>query len=191
MLGIAPFFRTFGPQATVEDHLAAAPAALEGVRRVVTRSRRAARFAIAFAAHRMDQDAAVIHEAALLHHFAELLLWLHAPALALAIEERRRANPVLRSVALQREVLHIELDALEHALMTVWRLPALLVQITDERAHFHSPQLRNVQLAIRVARHSALDWDNLALPDDLRDIGALLNLAPDATERLLHEIDSD
>ena len=38
-----------------------------------------------FAAHRMDHDAAVLHEAALLHDFAELLLWVRAPALALEI----------------------------------------------------------------------------------------------------------
>ncbi|MDE2082083.1 MAG: HDOD domain-containing protein [Burkholderiales bacterium] len=191
MLGIPPFFRAFGPQPTVEDRLADHPEALAGFRRVLTRSRRAARFAIGFAVHRMDHDAAVIHEAALLHDFAELLLWLQAPALALAIERRQRDDPALRSAAVQRELLHIELQALEHALMQAWHLPALLVQITDAQAHRPTPQMRNVQLAIRVARHSAQGWDDAALPDDVSDIAALLNLAPDAAQRLLHEIDSD
>ncbi len=191
MLGIPPFFRAFGPQPTAEDRLAEQPEALAGFQRVLTRSRRAARFAIGFAVHRMDHDAAVIHEAALLHDFAELLLWLQAPALALAIDRRKRDDPALRSAAVQRELLNIELDALEHALMTAWRLPALLVAITDEHARHLTPQMRNVQLAIRVARHSAEGWDNAALPDDLRDIGSLLNLAPEATARLLREIDSE
>jgi hypothetical protein len=48
-----------------------------------------------------------------------------------------------------------------------------------------------VQLAIRLARHSAQGWDNAALPDDLRDIGQLLNLSTDAAERLVREIDAE
>jgi HD-like signal output (HDOD) protein len=191
MLGIPPFFRAFAELQTVEHHLAAEPQALRGFMQVLERSRRAARFAIGFAVHRMDHDAAVIHEAALLHDFAELLLWLRAPALAQQIGQRQQADPSLRSCTVQRELLHVELDDLEHALLTAWRLPALLVQITDEHARQVTPQMRNVQLAIRVARHSAQGWDNAALPDDVLEVAALLNLSPDAAERLLHEIDSE
>lgn len=191
MLGITPFFRAFGPQVTVEQQLAGQPEALEGFHQVLRRSHRAANFAIGFAVHRMDHDAAVIHEAALLHDFAELLLWLHAPTLALAIARRQQAEPTLRSAAVQRELLHVELAELQRALMTAWRLPALLVRITDDHAQAASAQVRNVQLAIRVARHTSLGWDNPALPDDLREIGELLQLAPEPTARLLHEIDEN
>lgn len=191
MLGVPPFFRAFQEQPELEVLLASQPQALAGFRRVLRRSRRAARFAMGFAVHRMDPDAAVIHEAALLHDFAELLLWQRAPALALAIEQRQRADPTLRSAVAQRELLNIELDALEHALMLKWRLPALLVQITDEHAQHLTPQMRNVQLAIRVARHTALGWDNAALPDDVHDVAVLLNLSEDSALRLLHEIDAD
>jgi HD-like signal output (HDOD) protein len=191
MLGIPPFFRAFAVPHTAEDALAAQPAALAGFRQVLRRSRRAARFAMGFAVHRMDHDAAVIHEAALLHDFAELLLWWRAPALALQIEARQQADPTLRSAAVQRELLHIELDELEHALMLKWRLPSLLVQITDEHASKVTAQMRNVQVAIRIARHSAAGWDNAALPDDFEDLGDLLNIAPDAAERLVREIDGD
>jgi HD-like signal output (HDOD) protein len=89
----------------------------------------------------------------------------------------------------QREVLNIELTELEHALMLAWRLPDLLVQITNEHASSASLQMRNVQLAIRVARHSSHGWDNAALPDDVQDIGDLLSMSPDAVQRLLLEID--
>ena len=191
MLGIGPFFRAFGAQTTIEAQLAGEPEALRGFRQVLQRARRAANFATGFAVHRMDHDAPVIHEAALLHDFAELLLWWRAPTLALEIEARQRADATLRSAAVQRELLHIELGELEQALMLKWRLPTLLVQITDDHAAKPTAQLRNVQLAIRVARHSALDWDNAALPDDVRDIAELLNIAPEAAARLLREIDAD
>jgi HD-like signal output (HDOD) protein len=191
MLGIPPFFRTFGPQESVVARLTDHPEALDGFYRVLRRSRRAARFAIAFANHRMDHDAPVIHEAALLHDFTELMLWFRAPTLALEIWRRQQAEPTLRTSAVQREVLNIELPDLQHVLMMAWRLPSLLVQITDNRASAVTAQVRNVQLAIRVARHSALGWDNPALPDDLRDIGLMLQLSPEPTQRLLLEIDAE
>lgn len=196
MLGITPFFNAFGAQECVEDWLGDTHAeALQGLQQVLRRSHRAAQFALSFAVHRMDHDAAVIHEAALLHDFAELLLWLRAPALALDIAQQQAADPTLRSAAVQRAVLNVELPALQHQLMLDWRLPALLVHITDGQAprhgHVDAAQLRNVQLAVRVARHSARGWDNAALPDDVADIGALLQLGPEPTQRLLLDIDSD
>lgn len=191
MLGIPPFFHAFGPQQTVRERLEDLPEARAGFARVLLRSRRAARFAMGFAVHRMDHDAAVIHEAALLHDFAELLLWLRAPALALEIERRQGADATLRSASVQRELLNIELPQLQHALMLHWHLPKLLIEITDDHATHISMQMRNVQLAIRVARHSAQGWDNAAIPDDVRDVGQLLNLSNDAALRLLREIDAD
>ena len=191
MMGIPPFFHTFGPQAVAEVRLAEVPQALAGFQRVLRRSHRAARFAIGFAVHRMDHDASVIHEAALLHDFAELLLWLHAPALALEIEQRQEADPTLRSAVVQKQLLNVELAELQHALMTAWHLPGLLVRIADDHAQTMTPQVRNVMLAIRVARHSADGWTNAALPDDMREIGQLLQLSPEPTARLLQEIDAD
>jgi len=188
LLGIGPFFRAFGPQPTVEAHLAALPEALAGLQRVLTRANRAANFALSFAAHRTDPDAAVIHQAALLHDFAELLLWVHAPTLALEIARRQTENPALRSAAAQRDVLNIELADLQQALMRAWRLPELLVRITDDK-HAHTPQVRNVLLAIRLARHSALGWDNAALPDDYTEIAQLLNLGLEHTIKLVRQID--
>jgi len=190
MIGIPPFFGAFGPQPTVEERLAANPEALEGFQRVLRRSHRAARFAIGFAAHRLDRDAAVIHDAALLHDFAELLLWLEAPALALEIARRQSADATLRSAAVQRELLNIELVDLQHHLMLAWRLPRLLVEITDDHAKRETPQLTNVRLAIRVARHSTEGWDNAALPDDYADLGQLLQLSPPHVQRLLRDIDA-
>lgn len=188
MLGITPFFRDFGPQPTVEARLADQPDALAGLRQVLRRAHRAARFALGFAVHRGDHDAALIHEAALLHDFAEMLLWVHAPALALRLLRRQQAEPGLRSAEAQRTLLHVDLSDLQQALMKTWRLPQLLVQISDDRAS-HLAQVRNVQLAIRLARHSAQGWDNAALPDDVDEIAALLNLGIQPTLNLLHDLD--
>jgi len=188
MLGISPFFRAFGPQTPVDEHLGGHPEALQGLDRVLRRAHRSAAFALAFAVHRMDHDAPVIHAAALLHDFAEMLLWLHAPALALRIAERQCLDPALRSAQVQRELLNIELQDLQQSLMRAWRLPELLVQINDER-HAETAQVRNVLLAVRLARHTARGWDNAALPDDVRDIAALLNLGEVPTLQLLRDID--
>lgn len=189
LIGITPFFRDFGPQPTIEQHLADQPEALQGLRDVLQRARRAGQFALGFAVHRSDHDAPVIHEAALLHDFAEMLLWLHAPHLALDIAYRQKADPTLRSVAAQRALLGVPLTEVQHALMLAWRLPELLVRITDDRQESAS-QVRNVTLAIRLARHTANGWSNPAVPDDVRDIAQLLNMALGPTEALLREIDS-
>jgi HD-like signal output (HDOD) protein len=188
MLGISPFFRAFGPQTTVDEHLDGRPEALQGLGEVLKRAQRSAAFALAFAVHRMDHDAQLIHAAAQLHDFAEMLLWLHAPALAAQIAERQRQDPALRSASIQRQLLNIELNDLQQALMRAWRLPELLVQINDER-HAEASQVRNVLLAVRLARHSARGWDNAALGDDVRDIAALLNLGETPTLQLLRDID--
>jgi HD-like signal output (HDOD) protein len=189
MMGISPFFRAFGPQTSIEQRLGEVPGALDGLQAVLKRAWRGANFALAFAVHRMDHDAAVIHEAALLHDFAEMLLWCHAPELALRIRTAQRADSTLRSNVIQQQVLNIELADLQQALMRAWRLPELLIRISDEK-HAEQSAVRNVALAVRLARHTARGWDNAALPDDIRDIAALLNLSLDATMQLVRGVEA-
>jgi len=188
LLGITPFFRAFGPQPTVEQRLADRPEALAGLQQVLLRAERAARFALGFAAHRADPDAEIIHSAALLHDFSEMLLWCEAPVLALEIQRRQAADPALRSTAAQKQVLNIELGDLEQALMKAWHLPELLAHITNDKKG-RDPQVRCVTLAVRLARHSAHGWQNPAIPDDLTEIGELLTLSPAHALKLLHELD--
>ena len=188
MMGISPFFRAFGPQPTVQQRLADEPEALAGLLDTVRRAHRSANFALGFAVHRRDHDAAVIHEAALLHDFAEMLLWCHAPTLALRIRDAQLNNAALRSSVAQREVLNIALPDLQQSLMKSWRLPELLVRISDG-AHAQQASVKNVVLAVRLARHSAQGWDNAAIPDDVADVAALLNLSPAAALQLIEQID--
>jgi HD-like signal output (HDOD) protein len=189
MLGIPPFFRAFGPQDSVDQRLQAHPEALHGLERVLRRAHRAADFALAFAVHWMDHDAAVIQEAALLHDFAEMLLWCHAPQAALEIARRQQADPALRSAAAQHGVLGIELADLQQALMRAWRLPQLLIRLDDDH-HAGERAVRSVQLAIRLARHTADGWDNPAVPDDIRDIAALLHLGLGPAEHFVRALES-
>jgi HD-like signal output (HDOD) protein len=187
MMGIAPFFRNFGLQPTVEDQLANQPLALEGLRELLTRAERAGQFAMGFAVHRGDLDAGVIHLAAVLHDFAEMLMWCHAPTIQLEINAMQRANPTLRSASLQRFVYNIELNDLRHALMKLCRLPELLVRISDGK-HLTHANVRNVVLAVRLARHTMHGWDNAALPDDINDIALLLNASPRVALAFVHKI---
>jgi HD-like signal output (HDOD) protein len=188
MTGISPFFNSFGRQPTVEDRLHDQPHALEGLRALLRRAERAAQFAIGFAVHRGDTDVGVIRLAAFLHDFAEMLMWCHAPTLQRQIADAQRADPTLRTAAVQRSVLHIETDDLRLALMKLWHLPELLVRISDSR-HADQAIVRNVVLAVRLARHTMHGWDNPALPDDIDDIARLLNAAPRVALAFVHKID--
>jgi hypothetical protein len=189
MMGIGPFFRAFAQLQTVEERLQDLPDALEGLREVLRRAHRAANFALGFAVHRMDHDAAVIHHAALLHDFAEMLLWCHAPELALTIRQAQLADPTLRSNRIQQDVLNVALVDLQQSLMHAWRLPELLTRITDDR-HAAHPSAKSVVLAVRLARHTSHGWDNAALPDDVHDIAQLLNLSDAATAQMLRELEA-
>ena len=137
----------------------------------------------------MDDDADVIHQAALLHDFAGLLLWCEAPALASEIAHRQVADPALRSAQAQADVLNVELAAIELGLMTAWRLPAMLRQMADPQFAAH-PGVRSVALAVRIARHTQHGWDNPALPDDFTELGQLLHLSRPGARDLARELDS-
>ena len=184
MMGISPFFGAFGLQPTVEEQLADNLEALVGLAETMRRAHRSATFALAFAVHRMDSDVAMVYTAALLHEFADMLLWCHAPTLALNIQSAQCRDSTLRSNVVQFEKLNVELPDLQQSLMKVWHLPELLIRISDDR-HAQHPSVRTVALAVRLARHTSGGWDNAAVPDDIKDIAALLNLTQTATLLLL------
>jgi HD-like signal output (HDOD) protein len=188
LMGISPFFRHFGPQGQVETWLAEQPEALQGLQGLLTRAERAGQFALAFALHRGDTDATLIHQAAFLNDFAEMLVWVHAPALMVKIQNAQESDTSLRSSAIQREVLGVQISDVRQSLMKLWRLPELLVNISDER-HAELAQVKSVVLAARVARHSAHGWDNAALPDDYEDIALLLHVSPRIIPSFLQKID--
>jgi hypothetical protein len=192
MQGIGPFFQTFQAVPTIIDWLPETPEALSGLIKVITRARRGAHFAMGFALRRQDEDAVVIHEAALLHDFAEMLLWCHAPKLALEIAQRQKADHTLRSSTIQVEVLGIKLSDLARELMHIWQLPDLLIQCIDDH-NANDSKVRSVTLGVQIARHTQHGWDDphaqAALPDDIQEVAQLLNLSSDAAQRLLQGMD--
>lgn len=185
MMGITPFFRTFEHLPTLEEHLAKYPRALIGLLKVITRAKRAAEYAREWALIRHDLDVEEITVAALLNHASEILSWCFAPELSLKVQEMRRRHPTLRTRDAQRQVFGIAANDIQIALGQAWHLPDLLLDLWHDRNSEH-PRVRNVALAIDLARHAANGWDDPALPDDFRAIQALLHLNRDALLHKLH-----
>lgn len=175
MIGVVPFFRAFGNLPVIEDRLAAYPQALLGLIKTINRARRAAHWAREWAILRRDMDVDEITLATLLHDVAEIMMWLYAPVMALQLRDAQRAQPNRRSATIQEEIYGVPLYQLKLALAEAWRLPALVVQLLDHRLA-ENPRVRNVKLAVDLARHSALGWSDPALPDDFKAIRALLHI---------------
>jgi HD-like signal output (HDOD) protein len=179
MIGIEPFFEKFKDLPTVELMLKTEPQALLGTLQLIRRVQRAAHYAHEWALWRQDMNVEEVTIAALLHDLAEILLWCFAPRLAIDIRDRQKADRSLRSTTVQEEVLGIQLIDLQLALCRAWHLPELLSHLIDP-THAEHPRIRNVQLAVDLARHSANGWGDAALPDDFAAIGKLLNLNRDS-----------
>lgn len=166
MLGIDPFFSRFGQLPVAEDTLAGHPAALAGFLGVVARARQAALYAGDWAWLRHDLESDEVMIAALLHDMAEMLMWWAAPELMTEIARRLEADPGLRSAQVQQAVLGFRLAELQLALAVEWGLPDLLCLLMDS-AHAQRPRVRNVDLAVALARHTAHGWWDAALADDM------------------------
>jgi len=187
MLGISPFFRAFQRQPTVEEWLHDEPAALDGLQGTMHRAHRRANLALAFAVQRMDPDAAIVHAVALMHEFADLLLWCHAPALQLQIATMQRADPELRSKTAQEQVLHLDVCDLQVELARRWHLSPLLAPSEGSR-HVDEAKILTIQLAARLARHIPRGWDSAAVGADIAELAGLLNVSVPNAERLSQEV---
>ena len=175
MLGVEPFFRRFESPITIESLLKNEPQALLGVLHVIRRVQRASRYAHDWAFERHDMNTEEVALAALLHDLAEILLWCFAPRLAIEIRTLQSADKTLRSATAQQQVLGTHLFDLQLALCDAWQLPELLKTLMDD-ANAELPRVRNVVLAVNLARHSANDWTNPALPDDFYAIEKLMHI---------------
>jgi len=178
MLGVEPFFHHFARFEVIEDRLKASPQALLGLLQVIRRAQRAARFAQDWAIWRVDLNNEEIAVAALLHDLAEILLWCEAPDKALEIASLQKSSPGVRSATAQNAVLGFALIDLQRALCVQWGLPELLKNLMDDHQQ-DRPRVRNVKLAVDLARHTANGWDDPALPDDFAAIASLMNIDHD------------
>jgi len=187
MIGVGPFFRDFEHLPLVEEQLRPHPKALLGLLRVIARARRAAHWAREWALVRHDLDIDEITVATLLHDVAELLMWCFAPKLALQVKDIQTRDRALRSSVAQQQVYNLALQPLQLALAQTWHLPELLTTLMDSSNAEHL-RVRNVTLAVDLARHSANGWDDAALPDDYKAIEELLHISH---ESLMHKLGLD
>ncbi len=189
MMGTGAFFRNIPPVPLVEDTLKSNLPALTHLLRLIRRSHRAAGFAADWAAHFNDLHSEEVLIAALLHDLAEMLMWCYAPDKMNTIYAMQHADKTLRSRAVQQEVLGFVLHDLQKEIVEEFKLPPLLSQLMQDNAS-NEQRVRNVTLAVNLARHSANGWDDAALPDDYRDIAELLRMDVEKVMRVVGVPDS-
>ena len=178
MMGVEGFFRKLPPKPLMDEMLRGHMAALVCLLRVVHRSHRASAYAYEWAVRLRDMHFEEVRIAALLHDLAEMLMWCFAPADMLKIHAMQQQDKSLRSNDVQQQVLGFPLVDLQLALAREWALPKLLLTLMDEECA-EQERVRNVIIAVNLARHSSNGWDDAALPDDYKDVGALLGMEPE------------
>jgi HD-like signal output (HDOD) protein len=184
MLGVDTFFREVPAAPVVEDMLQEHIEALVQLLQTVRRAQRSAYYAYDWALRLHDLHAEEVHVSTLLAHVTEMLMWCFSPVQMLDIRRLQRADSALRSADAQKRVLGFTGVELQRQLAIDWRLPELLQNLLDP-ALAKTSRVRNVTLAVNLARHSAQGWDNAALPDDYRDIGDLLRMEPERVMALV------
>lgn len=184
MMGTSTFFRNVLPVPLVEDLLKSNLPALMHLLKLIRRSHRAAKFAVDWAGHLMDLHAEEVFVAAMLHDLSEMLMWCYAPEKMNAIFTMQHADKTLRSTVAQQEVLGFNLHALQMELVKAYKLPPLLSKLMQDEV-LHDRRVKNVRLAVNLARHSANGWDDAALPDDYHEIAALLRMDIEKTMRII------
>ena len=176
MIGTQNFYNSIRNPPILEQQLKGYPKAMLGLLKVIARSRTASQWARDWALQRQNVSFDEIAMAALLHDLVEILMWCFAPNLAIRAKERLASEPGRRSSQIQQEVFGAPFDEIAVELIAHWGLPPLLCSLLKP-ADAEIANVRNVVLAVDLARHSANGWNDPALPDDYRAIEALLHMS--------------
>ncbi|MBS1146192.1 MAG: hypothetical protein H6R08_368 [Proteobacteria bacterium] len=187
MLGLDTFFREVPATPIVEDMLQGHLDALVQLLQTVRRAQLSAYYAYDWALRLHDLHAEEVHVSTLLSHVTEMLMWCFSPVEMLDIRRLQQADSSLRSADVQKRILGFTGVELQRQLAIDWHLPELLKNLLDP-ALAKTSRVRNVTLAVNLARHSAQGWDNAALPDDYREIGDLLRMEPERVMALVQTI---
>jgi HD-like signal output (HDOD) protein len=177
MLGIEVFYTKVPAAPLVQEALAGQTEALIQLLHVIHRGHRASNYARDWAIRLNNMHFEEVRIAALLHDLAEMLMWCFAPQDMLKIRAMQQKDKALRSRAVQEQVLGFALSDLQQELIKEWSLPQLLLTLMDD-GNARQIQVRNVVLAVNLARHSANGWNDAALPDDYTELGELLRISP-------------
>jgi HD-like signal output (HDOD) protein len=177
MLGIEVFYSKVPAAPLVQDALVGQTDALIQLLHVIHRCHRASNYARDWAIRLNNMHFEEVRIAALLHDLAEMLMWCFAPHEMLKIRALQQKDKTLRSRAVQEQVLGFSLSDLQQELIKEWSLPKLLLTLMDD-SNAGQMQVRNVVLAVNLARHSANGWNDAALPDDYKELGEMLRITP-------------
>lgn len=177
MLGLETTLEQVPAQPLVEEILTQSgnTSALVYLLKTVHRANIASTYAFDWAVRLHDLHYEEIRIAAFLHDIAEILMWCFSPKEMLQIKQLQIKDKSMRSAAAQQSVLGFTLNQLQLELAVKWKLPELLIALTDD-SNQNQQRVRNVILAVNLARHSANGWDDAALPDDYEEIAQLLHL---------------
>ena len=175
MMGTTAFFNKIPPQPLVEDALNNQLTGLTHLLKLIRRAHRAAHYAAEWAAHLMDLHAEELRVAALLSDLSEMLMWSFAADKMNTIYKMQQADKTLRSQEVQEQVLGFKLKDLQKQIVTVFQLPPLLSQLMEDEVS-GLQRVKNVKLAVNLARHSANGWNDAALPDDYKGVAELLRV---------------
>lgn len=184
MMGVDAFFDKIPALPLVQDVLQGHMDALIHLLHVIHRSHRASEYAYDWAVRMSDLHFEEVRIAALLHDLAEVLMWCFAPQQMLKIRDMQLHDKTLRTRAVQESVFGFSLFDMQKMLVRNWELPELLMTLMDD-ACSNQQRVRNVVLAVNLARHSANGWDDAALPDDYKDIAELLRMKPEQVELMV------
>ncbi|HAF01771.1 MAG TPA: metal-dependent hydrolase, partial [Methylophilaceae bacterium] len=116
-----------------------------------------------------------IRLAALLYDLAEMLMWCFASEKMNTIHKMQQTDRTLRSRELQKQVLGFVGKDLQKEIVQAFHLPPLLSELMADDVSNHQ-RVKNVRIAVNLARHSANGWDDAALPDDYKEIAELLRV---------------
>ncbi len=184
MMGTSAFFRDIPPTPLIEDVLKGNLPALTHLLKLIRRAHRAAKYAVDWAAYFNDLHSEEVLIAALLHDLAEMLMWCYAPEKMNKIFAMQHADKTIRSKTAQQAVLGFALHDLQKEIVQAFQLPPLLYKLMQDEMS-EEQRVRNVTLAVNLARHSANGWDDAALPDDYRDIAELLRVDVEKAMRII------
>ncbi len=175
MIGMEPFFAQFSEMTTIESRLQYSPNALLNVFKIIQKAQRAADFAQNWAIRKNDLNLDEVRTAALLHPLAEIFIGVFFPDDLITFLKILKENPGARSRDVQKQVFGFTAFELQTLLNVHFRLPRLLQALMNEEEK-NSQRAKMVYLAIRLARHSAQNWNDSALPDDYAEIAKMLGL---------------
>jgi c-di-GMP-related signal transduction protein len=184
MMGMTTFFKDLTPQLLVQDMLKTNLTAQTHLFKLIRRAHRAARFAADWATFLYDMQAEEVYIATLLHDLAEILLLCFSPDEMNKIYAMQLADKTLRSQAAQQQVLGFKVMDLQLELDNASHLPpllSLLIQGEDS----NDRRVKNVTLAVNLARHSTHGWDDAALADDYAEIAQLLRVDVEKVMRMV------